>query len=192
MTYEKTRCAIWARVSTTDQHTENQLAQLRAWAQARGLEVTDEFVTEDSAWQSGNGKGEQFDKARKALIDGARLGKYGVVLVWAIDRLSRKGIEDTLAIMRRLYSCGADIWSHQEGWLETAEPHMRELLVSFMAWMAAQESARRSERIRAGLARRRAAGLPVGGRKPGSKNKTKKTAKAARSHRHVPGAMPYN
>jgi len=161
-------CAIWARVSTADQFTENQLAVLRAWAEARGLVVAAEFVTEDSAWAEGHA---EFDKARATLIEGTRLGRYDVILVWAIDRLSRKGIEDTLATMRRIYEHGADIWSHEESWLETTEPRMRELLVSFMAWMAQQESQRRSEQIKLGLARRRAEGKPVGGRKPGSKDR---------------------
>jgi DNA invertase Pin-like site-specific DNA recombinase len=168
------KAAIWARVSTTDQHAENQLEVLRTWAASKGLEVTAEFVTEDSAWQGakpGNGKGAEFDRQRKDLVNGARLGRYDVVLLWAIDRLSRRGIEDTLATMRQLYGHGADLWSHQEGWLQTSEPHMRELLVSFMAWMAAQESQRRSERIKAGLARRKAEGKQVGGRQPGSKDR---------------------
>jgi len=61
---------------------------------------------------------------------------------------------------------------------------MRELLVSFMAWMAEQESARRSERIKAGVDRRRRdleAGREVkgeqriGGRKPGAKDKRKRS-----------------
>lgn len=167
------KAAIWARVSTTDQHAENQLDVLRAWAAARGLEVVAEFVTEDSAWddKAANGKGGEFLAARKELLNGARLGKYDVILLWAIDRLSRRGIEDTLAIMRQVYGHGVDLWSHQEGWLQTSEPHMRELLVSFMAWMAQQESARRSERIKAGLARRKAEGKQVGGRVAGSKDR---------------------
>jgi DNA invertase Pin-like site-specific DNA recombinase len=157
------KCAIWARVSTTDQKTANQVHELAEWAKRRDLDVAKTFITEDSAWDKpGNGKGE-FDKARAELLNGARLGHYQVVLIWAIDRLSRKGIEDTLAVMRQLYGHGCDIWSHQEPWLVTSEPRMRELLVSFMAWMAEQESARRSERIKAGLARRRREGKPVGG-----------------------------
>ena len=36
------KAAIWARVSTEDQHSENQLAKLRAWAERRGLEVAAE------------------------------------------------------------------------------------------------------------------------------------------------------
>ena len=163
---QSVKAAVWARVSTTEQHTENQLAILRKWAKARGLDVVTEFVTEDSAWagkKAGNGKGAEFDRARAALLNGARLGDYQVVLTWAIDRLSRRGIEDTLGTLRQLYSFDCDVWSHQEPWLVTTEPHMRELLVSFMAWVAEQESERRSERIKAGLARRRAQGLPVGG-----------------------------
>ena len=38
-----------------------------------------------------------------------------------------------------------------------------ELLAAVAAWVATQESVRRSERIRAGLARRRAEGKPIGG-----------------------------
>lgn len=53
---------------------------------------------------------------------------------------------------------------------------MRELLVGIFGWMAAQESKRRSARIRAGLARRKAQGLPVGGRVSGAKDKRKRSS----------------
>jgi putative DNA-invertase from lambdoid prophage Rac len=167
-------CVIWARVSTLDQHAENQLPILRKWARDRGLNVVAEFITEDSAWQTGKIKGAEFDRARKDLIEGTHRARWSVVLTWAIDRLSRKGVEDTLACMRQIYETDADVWSWQEPWLRTSEPHMRELLVSIFAWMAKQESDRRSERIRAGLARRKAEGKPVGGRKPGSKDRKRR------------------
>jgi DNA invertase Pin-like site-specific DNA recombinase len=147
------KCAIFARVSTTDQHAENQLDELRAWAERRGLAVAAELITEDSAWQNGNGKGAEFDRKRAELVNGARLGHYSVVLVWALDRLSRKGILDTLGTLTALYDIGAEVWSHQEPWLVTSEPRMRELLVSFMAWMAEQESARRSARVKLAMQR---------------------------------------
>jgi putative DNA-invertase from lambdoid prophage Rac len=160
-----TKCAIWARVSGSDQLTENQLTVLRAWAARRGLEVAAEFVTEDSAWATtgGNGKGAEFDKARAGLLNGARLGHYQVVLIWALDRLSRRGQEDTLTTLRQLAEYDTDVWSHEESWLQTGSPEVRSLLVGIFAWLAEQESKRRSARIKAGMATRRAKGEPMGG-----------------------------
>ena len=161
--------AIWARVSTSDQHAENQLTVLRAWAAQLGLEVVQEFVTEDSAWQAGTGnaRGAEFERQRAALLEGAQRGRYQVVLVWAIDRLSRKGSEDMQRFIRRLAEAGADLRSQQESWLNTADPMTRELLIGIFATIARHDSQRRSERIKVGLDRRKAAGLPVG-RQPGA------------------------
>ena len=50
------RCAIWARVSKDEQESGNQLAQLRAEAARRGLEVTAEYVLDGlSAWTGAPG-----------------------------------------------------------------------------------------------------------------------------------------
>jgi len=163
-------CAIWARVSTLDQFTENQLAVLRAWAESLGLTVTVEYVTEDSAWTT-TGKGTEFDKARSAMLAGVRLGKHRVVLCWRIDRLSRLGTEDMFRYLRLLAENGADVRSHEESWLNTADPFAREILIGVMATLAKYQSEQRSANIKLGLARRRAEGKPVGGRQPGAKDK---------------------
>ena len=34
-----TKCALWARVSSSDQDNQNQLRELRQWAADRGLDV---------------------------------------------------------------------------------------------------------------------------------------------------------
>jgi DNA invertase Pin-like site-specific DNA recombinase len=162
------RAAIWARVSTHDQHTGNQLAELRAWADALGLEVVAEYVTEDSAWSEGNGsKGKEFEAKRAAMLAGVHGDKHSVVLCWAIDRLSRKGSEDMQRYLRLLAEAGADVRSLHDPWLHTSDPMARELLIGVFATLAKYESQRRSDRIRAGLARRKAEGLPVG-RQPGA------------------------
>lgn len=159
------KCAVWARVSTTQQNTANQLAELRQWAADRSLDVAAEFVTEDSAWKkaNGNGKGAEFDQRRSDLLEGARLGRYKVVLVWGIDRLSRRGAEDMLSFVRRLTETGCALWSLKDPWAESSsDPMTRELLFGVFATIARFESERRSQRIKAGLARRRAEGKPVG------------------------------
>jgi putative DNA-invertase from lambdoid prophage Rac len=168
------KAAIWARVSTAEQHTDNQVVALRDWASGRGLDVVREFITEDSAWsaKAGNGRGAEFDQKRSDLLEGARLGRYHVVLTWGVDRLSRRGAEDMLRYVRRLTDTGCRLWSLKDPWVEsTADPMTRELLFSVFATIARFESERRSERIKAGLARRKADGKPVGGRKPGSKDR---------------------
>jgi putative DNA-invertase from lambdoid prophage Rac len=172
------RAAIWARVSTDDQHTENQLEVLRQWAADCEFDVVTEFVTEDSAWSGakGNGKGHEFEQQRNAMLTGVRTGRYSVVLVWAIDRLSRKGSEDMQRYLRLLAEAGADVRSYQEAWLHTADPLTRELLVGLFATLARHDSERRSERIKAGLARRKAEGKQVGGRKPGAQDKRRRSA----------------
>ena len=160
-----TRCGIWARVSTDDQETGNQLAELRRWAARRSLEVVAEYVIEGaSAW-----KGEHREQLAAALAD-ARLGKYDVLLVWALDRLDREGVESTLGLLRRFHEARAPVWSLREPWTETADAHTAELLGAIYAWMARAESARRSERVKAGLARRKAEGKPVG-RRAGSQDR---------------------
>jgi putative DNA-invertase from lambdoid prophage Rac len=171
---EVTRAAVWARVSTSDQDNRNQVDELREWAAARSLTVVAEFITEDSAWtRNGNGtKGREFDRARDAMLEGARLGQFGVVLCWGIDRLSRRGAEDMLSFVRRLTDTGCRLWSLNDPWAEsTADPMTRELLFGVFATIARFESERRSERTKAGLARRKNVdGLPIG-RQPGSADK---------------------
>ena len=99
---EPKRCAIWVRVSTDEQESGNQLAELRQWAARRGLEVAAEYVADGaSAW-----KGEHREQLAAALA-GARLGKYGVLLVWALDRLDREGVESTLGLLRRFHEAAS-------------------------------------------------------------------------------------
>jgi putative DNA-invertase from lambdoid prophage Rac len=163
------RCAIWARVSSYDQESENQARELREWAARLGCEIVSEFILDDnSAW-----KGEHRAEMDRALTE-ARQRKWDVLLCWALDRLSREGIEATLAAMRRFHERGAPVWSLKEDWTYTSDPHIRQLIAAIMAWVAQMESQRRSERVKAGLARRRAEGKPVGGRKRGARDRAKR------------------
>ncbi len=157
------RAALWCRVSTTQQDTENQLIALRAWAERRETPVVKTFMVEESAW-----KGAQHP-ALKAAMESARMGEYDTLLVWSLDRLSREGPEAMLGCLRRFRELGVTVELLQEPWVN-GPPEMQELLASIMGWIAGVESTRRSERVRAGLARRKAAGQPIG-RLPGAKDR---------------------
>jgi putative DNA-invertase from lambdoid prophage Rac len=155
------RAALWCRVSTSEQTPANQLGPLRAEAERRGLEVVREFELQESAF---NGKHRR--ELGRLVADASA---YDVVIVWALDRLSREGIEATFAALRRLRERGVRVISLQEPWAESTGD-AGELLMAVAAWVARMESQRRSERTKAGLARRKAAGLPVG-RQPGAKDR---------------------
>lgn len=90
------------------------------------------------------------------------------MLCWGIDRLSRRGAEDMLAFVRRLTQTGCGLWAMKDPWAEsTSDLFARELMLGIFGTLARFESERRSQRTKAGLARRRAEGKPVR-REPGS------------------------
>ena len=156
------KAAIWLRVSSGEQHAENQLPDLQAWAARRGWQVVKTYEVQESAWRGAH------QKALSAVYDDARLGLFDVLLVWALDRLSREGPAATLEIVHRLLKAKVQVLSYQEPWLEVGG-EMVDLLLAVTGWVARFESKRRSERTRAGLARARAAGKQIG-RPPGSKD----------------------
>ena len=160
------KAVIYARVSTGEQDADNQIAQLTSWASSRGWVIADVYKENESAWKAGH----QRELAR--LLDNAMKRKYYVVLVWALDRLSREGPLAILTLVNRLKNCGVKVISYQESWTE-APGELGELLYALSGWVARMESQRRSERTKAGLARVKAQGKCLG-RPPGSKDKRKR------------------
>jgi len=133
----------------------------------RGYEVVGVFSETESAWRGGH----QVELA--GLLEDARRGEFEVVLVWALDRLSREGPAAMLAVIDKLKRYGVKVISCQEAWTD-APGELGELLYAITAWVARMESERRSERTRAGLARVKASGKPLG-RPTGSRDKAKRS-----------------
>ena len=163
------RACIYSRVSTSGQDVQNQYTVLTEWAKHRGFEVVAVYQEEESAWKAGHQK-----ELAKLLAD-ARKGKFQVVLVWALDRLSREGALAILSLAHKLSVCGVKVLSYQESWTE-APGELAELLYALTGWVARMESQRRSERTKAGLARVKAQGKRLG-RPSGSKDRRKRRRK---------------
>ena len=151
-----TKAAIWTRVSTTEQETANQVAQLEKWAEQRGLEVVKVYQVQESAF-----RGAQRDALEEVYRD-SHQGQYHVLLIWALDRLTREGIRATLNIIKRITDSGVELLSYQEPWLTTTTPEMRDLLLSLFGWVAQQESRRLSERTKSGMAQAARRGVKMG------------------------------
>jgi len=148
------------------QDNTNQLAVLIEWADQRGYEVAKVYEEEESAWRNGH------QKELANLVEGARKRMFQVVLVWALDRLSREGALAILSLVQKLSVYGVKVLSYQESWTE-APGETAELLFALTGWVARMESQRRSERTKAGLARVVRDGKKLG-RPKGSKDKRKR------------------
>lgn len=161
--------ARWLRVSTTDQDHDNQIPDVERFAAHHGYDVRMTFQVDDSAWKDDTG-GPEYRAELKRALDAAHQGHFKILIVWALDRVTRLGAEDALRIMRKFRERGVMVVSVQEGWLN-GSPEVQDVLVAFAGWMAQQDSRRKSERVKAALVKRRDAGLPVG-RQPGAVDKS--------------------
>jgi DNA invertase Pin-like site-specific DNA recombinase len=140
------KVAVWIRVSTNKQSTQNQYADLMEWIEFRGWELTKIYdLTGVSARHNAHAK-----ILKQAQTD-ARANQFNTLVVWALDRLDRGGAEALLRIVRDFMEVGCDVISKTESWTETSNPQVKELLLSVAGWGAGLESQRISERTIEGL-----------------------------------------
>lgn len=161
------KAGFWFRVSSGEQTTDNQVPDVEQFATHHGYAEAKRYEVSDSAWK--NGGGAEYRATLKRALDDAHAGEFSVLVVWALDRIVREGAEDALRIFRQFRQRGCTVVSVRESWLNSA-PEVQDVLLAFAGWLAERESARRSERTKAGLARRKAEGLPVG-RQPGARDR---------------------
>lgn len=149
--------ALYARVSTRDkgQDTENQLRQLRQFAEKQGWSIVAEYVDRATGKHSDRG---QF----RRMFSAASKCEFDVLLFWSLDRLSREGVVETLNHLQRLTSYGVNYRSFTEQYLDSTGI-FKEAVIGILAAIAKQERVRLSERTLAGLERAKAQGR-IGGR----------------------------
>ncbi len=149
------KVAIYARVSTEDQTTENQVRELEQWAERRGWQVVTIYRENETAWKAGH----QREWAR--LKQDARMRNFEAVIVWALDRVTRQGVSYLFQQIQTLKAFDVKLISMQESWIETLG-ELTEVFVALVGFIAGYESKRRSERTKVGMDRARAAGVHVG------------------------------
>ncbi len=153
---EMIRGALYVRVSTKEHTTENQERELWQWAERLGFEVVAVYADTMSGARSDRA-------ALVAVLNAAHRREFDVLLVWALDRVSREGIGRMVGYVEQLRVAGIRVLSHQEPWLDTGGP-VGELVLAIFAWVAKQERERIGERVRAGQTRARAQGVHIGRR----------------------------
>ena len=154
------RAALYLRVSTGDQTVENQRRELMAAAQVRGWQVVGEYADNGVSGSKGRDKRPGLD----AMLKDAVKGKFGLVMVWAVDRLGRS-LPDLIGTMQELNGAKVDLFIHQQG-LDTTTPSGR-AMYGMLAVFGEFERAMIVGRVNAGIARIKAGGATKSGKPMG-------------------------
>ena len=146
------QAAIYARVSTNDQHVENQLTELRSYVERRGWTAVG-YVD----------KGVSGAKDRRPALDelvkAARRRRFDVLVCWRLDRLGRN-LRHLILLLDELQALGIAFVTLGEG-IDTSTPAGR-LQLHILSAIAEFERVVIQERVVAGLARAKAQGRKLG------------------------------
>src|SRR6195256_3246996 len=149
--------AIYLRVSTSRQDTENQRRELEAVAARSGWRVVK--IYEDNGISGAKGRDKR--PGLDAMLKAVTAKEFDMVAAWSVDRLGRS-LTDLLGILQGLHDKGVDLFLHQQGvdTSTTAGKAMFQMLGVFAEF----ERGIIRERVNAGLARARAKGTKLGRR----------------------------
>src|SRR5678816_963610 len=146
------RCAIYARVSTLDQHVENQLQELRQYVDRRRWTAV-EYV--DRGVSGAKDRRPALDELLKA----ARRRRFDVLVCWRLDRLGRS-LKHLITLLDDLQALGVAFVSLAEG-IDATTPAGK-LQMHILGAIAEFERERIRERVLAGLRRARTQGKRLG------------------------------
>lgn len=148
-------CAIYSRVSTTDQNTENQILKLREIATLKGYSVKKEFTDKGISGKHGRDLRTGFD----ALIKGAVSKEFDMILVWSVDRLGRS-LQDLISFLNEINSVGCNLYIHNSQ-LDSSTPSGK-MLFSLLGVFSEFERGMISDRVKLGLQRAVSEGKKLG------------------------------
>lgn len=149
------RVALYARVSTDQQTTENQLRELREAASRNGWEITKEYIDRGISGAKGRDKRPGFD----TLLKDASRKQFDLVMSWSVDRLGRS-LQDLIGFLSEIHAKGIDLYLHQQG-IDTTTPAGKALF-QMMGVFAEFERSMIQERVKSGIARAKAEGTKSG------------------------------
>ena len=154
---DKIRVAIYARVSTADQHCELQLDELRGYVKRREWSVHEEYV------DTITGKAASRPALDKLMAD-ARAHRFDAVLCWKIDRFGRS-VRNFTEHLQQLDSWGVRFVAITQNIDTNKADPMSRLLMHILSAFSEFEREMIVERVRSGLAAAKARGVQLGRRK---------------------------
>jgi DNA invertase Pin-like site-specific DNA recombinase len=148
------RAACYIRVSTADQNSALQVAELQQYITARGWELA--AVYEDTMSGSKSGR-----PGLNRMMADARMRKFDAVCCWKLDRFGRS-LVDCLNSIQSLESCGVRFIAITQG-LDTDQQNPASRFLLHVLGAAAEfERSLIRERVSAGMRAAKKAGKPLG------------------------------
>ena len=105
---KRAKVALYARVSTDGQTTENQLQELRKVADRNGWQIIQEFVDHGISGAKGRDQRPAFDEMCKGVIR----KEFDLVMAWSVDRLGRS-LQHLVTFLDELHSKKVDLFLHR-------------------------------------------------------------------------------
>jgi DNA invertase Pin-like site-specific DNA recombinase len=102
------RVAIYLRVSTSKQDTDNQRRELEAVAERSGWKVVK--VYEDAGISGAKGRDQR--PGLDAMMKAVNAKEFEMVASWSVDRLGRS-LTDLLSILQSLHDKGVGLFLHR-------------------------------------------------------------------------------
>lgn len=149
------RVAIYGRVSTSEQTTDNQINFLQEIVSRNGWELVQTYVDEGISGTKGRDKRPEFDRLCKDMVR----RKFNRILVWDISRLGRS-LQHLVEFLNEVQSVNCHLYIHQSG-LDTSTPSGR-MMFQMVGVFSEFERSMISERVKLGLKRVRSKGTKLG------------------------------
>lgn len=149
------RVALYLRVSTDRQTTDNQERELRALADRAGWNIVAVYKDEGISGTKGREKRPALNK----MMQDAVRREFDLVAAWSVDRIFRS-VQHMAALMNDLRSIGIDVFLHKQG-VDTSSSSGR-MVMNVFASIAEWERELIVDRVKSGMARARAAGKQLG------------------------------
>ena len=157
----KLKAGLYLRVSTTDQTNLNQELELKKYCENNNIEIFK--VYQDEGVSGSKTSRPQLD----LMLQDMRNGLFDCVIVWKFDRLGRSTAH-LLQVLEELKNKNVRLIATTQN-IDTATP-MGKFFFVILSGFAEMERELIRERIKSGLARRKAEGFKLG-RKLGAKDK---------------------
>ena len=152
------RAALYLRVSTNEQTTENQRLELEAAAKHHDWDIVEVYEDKGISGAKGRDQRPAFD----AMLKDSVRGKFDIVMAWSVDRLGRS-LQHLVETLGSLEASKVDLFLHQQA-IDTSTSSGKAMF-QMCGVFAEFERSIMQERIKAGLERARAEGKTLGRRK---------------------------